>query len=149
MPVGVRGALAASQANRRAACGASQAGGRSPGLFVSPQRHAFHDRPSEDTQRQGPSPRDPSGDARQASRRSFLARRPGFAGSDSQREVNSSEEIAAKPPRAPKSLNMKIGILGGTGKEGSGLALRLARGGHQVIIGSRDEERARGKSAEL
>ena len=44
---------------------------------------------------------------------------------------------------------MKIGILGGTGKEGSGLALRLARGGHQVIIGSRDEERARGKGAEL
>ena len=44
---------------------------------------------------------------------------------------------------------MKIGILGGTGKEGSGLALRLARAGHQVVIGSRDEERARGKGAEL
>jgi NADPH-dependent F420 reductase len=44
---------------------------------------------------------------------------------------------------------MKIGILGGTGKEGSGLALRLARAGHHVVIGSRDEERARGKAAEL
>jgi NADPH-dependent F420 reductase len=44
---------------------------------------------------------------------------------------------------------MKIGILGGTGKEGSGLALRLARAGHQVVIGSRDEERARAKAAEL
>src|SRR5258705_13391983 len=44
---------------------------------------------------------------------------------------------------------MKIGILGGTGKEGSGLALRLARAGHSVIIGSRDEERARARAAEL
>jgi NADPH-dependent F420 reductase len=44
---------------------------------------------------------------------------------------------------------MKIGILGGTGKEGSGLALRLARAGHQVVIGSRDEERAREKATEL
>jgi NADPH-dependent F420 reductase len=44
---------------------------------------------------------------------------------------------------------MKIGILGGTGKEGSGLALRLARAGHAVILGSRDEERARAKAADL
>jgi NADPH-dependent F420 reductase len=44
---------------------------------------------------------------------------------------------------------MKIGILGGTGKEGSGLALRLARAGHAIVIGSRDEERARAKAQEL
>lgn len=44
---------------------------------------------------------------------------------------------------------MKIGILGGTGKEGTGLALRLARAGHVVIIGSRDEERARKKGMDL
>ena len=44
---------------------------------------------------------------------------------------------------------MRIGILGGTGKEGTGLALRWALGGHEVIIGSRDAERARGKAAEL
>jgi len=44
---------------------------------------------------------------------------------------------------------MRIGILGGTGKEGAGLALRWAFGGHEVIIGSRDAERARGKAAEL
>src|SRR5262245_19215987 len=44
---------------------------------------------------------------------------------------------------------MKIAILGGTGKEGSGLALRLARAGHAVVVGSRDEERARVKAAEL
>jgi NADPH-dependent F420 reductase len=44
---------------------------------------------------------------------------------------------------------MKIGILGGTGKEGAGLALRLSRSGSNVVIGSRDAARAAEKSAEL
>ena len=44
---------------------------------------------------------------------------------------------------------MKIGILGGTGKEGAGLGLRWAQAGHEIIIGSRDAERARGKAAEM
>ena len=44
---------------------------------------------------------------------------------------------------------MKIGILGGTGKEGAGLGARWAQAGHDVIIGSRDAERARAKAAEL
>jgi 8-hydroxy-5-deazaflavin:NADPH oxidoreductase len=44
---------------------------------------------------------------------------------------------------------MKIGILGGTGKEGAGLAGRWARAGHEIIIGSRDAARARTKAAEL
>lgn len=35
-----------------------------------------------------------------------------------------------------------IAVLGGTGKEGGGLALRWAHRGHPVIIGSRTEERA-------
>ena len=38
---------------------------------------------------------------------------------------------------------MNIGILGGTGPAGKGLALRLAAAGHDVWIGSRDPERAR------
>jgi NADPH-dependent F420 reductase len=37
---------------------------------------------------------------------------------------------------------MEIGIVGGTGPAGSGLALRLAAAGHQVIVGSRSQERA-------
>ncbi|HWQ70274.1 MAG TPA: NADPH-dependent F420 reductase [Patescibacteria group bacterium] len=37
---------------------------------------------------------------------------------------------------------MKIAILGGTGREGSGLALRWGASGEEVIIGSRDVERA-------
>lgn len=44
---------------------------------------------------------------------------------------------------------MRIAILGGTGKEGAGLALRWAQTGHEIVIGSRDAERARAKAAEL
>jgi NADPH-dependent F420 reductase len=44
---------------------------------------------------------------------------------------------------------MTIGVIGGTGKEGSGLALRWAHAGYGVIIGSREAERAEAKAAEL
>ncbi|MHB8806587.1 MAG: NADPH-dependent F420 reductase [Anaerolineaceae bacterium] len=37
---------------------------------------------------------------------------------------------------------MIIAIIGGTGKEGKGLAYRWAKAGHQVIIGSRELEKA-------
>jgi len=42
-----------------------------------------------------------------------------------------------------------IAILGGTGKEGSGLALRWARNGYSVIIGSRTPEKAEQSAQEL
>jgi hypothetical protein len=42
-----------------------------------------------------------------------------------------------------------IAILGGTGKEGAGLALRWAKLGHAILIGSRDAARAQAKAAEL
>jgi 8-hydroxy-5-deazaflavin:NADPH oxidoreductase len=42
-----------------------------------------------------------------------------------------------------------IAILGGTGQEGSGLALRWARAGHPVLIGSRDAARAAATAEEL
>ena len=44
---------------------------------------------------------------------------------------------------------MNIAILGGTGKEGAGLAVRWAKLGHSIVIGSRDAERAKTKAAEL
>src|SRR5215470_14090482 len=44
---------------------------------------------------------------------------------------------------------MNIAILGGTGKEGSGLAMRWAVAGHAIIIGSRDAARAHDKAIEL
>jgi NADPH-dependent F420 reductase len=44
---------------------------------------------------------------------------------------------------------MRIGIVGGTGKLGSGLAVRWARAGHTIAIGSRDPARARDRAADL
>ena len=44
---------------------------------------------------------------------------------------------------------MRIGNVGGTGREGRGLALRWAKAGHQVALGSRDGERARARAGEL
>ena len=42
-----------------------------------------------------------------------------------------------------------IAIIGGTGKEGKGLAYRWAKAGHKIIIGSRAEEKATLAAAEL
>ena len=47
---------------------------------------------------------------------------------------------------------MTIGIVGGTGDEGFGLALRLARAGEEIVIGSRSAERgeeAAGRARDL
>ena len=43
---------------------------------------------------------------------------------------------------APDVSGLSIGILGGTGDQGKGLARRFALAGHDVIIGSRSAERA-------
>lgn len=43
----------------------------------------------------------------------------------------------------------KIAIIGGTGKEGKGLAFRWAKAGYEVIIGSRDIEKAKNAVLEL
>ncbi len=42
-----------------------------------------------------------------------------------------------------------IAIVGGTGPEGSGLALRWARAGESVVIGSRDGERAKATASQI
>lgn len=42
-----------------------------------------------------------------------------------------------------------IAIVGGTGPEGSGLALRWARAGEQVVIGSRDGARAQAAATQI
>jgi NADPH-dependent F420 reductase len=44
---------------------------------------------------------------------------------------------------------LTIAVLGGTGKEGSGLALRWASSGYKVLIGSRDAQRGADKAVEL
>ena len=44
---------------------------------------------------------------------------------------------------------MKIAILGGTGKEGSGLGYRWAAAGHEIIIGSRTAEKGESAAEEM
>lgn len=44
---------------------------------------------------------------------------------------------------------MTIAIIGGTGPQGQGLALRFARAGVPVVLGSRDADRAAGIAADL
>ncbi|HEU5159945.1 MAG TPA: NADPH-dependent F420 reductase [Streptosporangiaceae bacterium] len=58
-----------------------------------------------------------------------------------------------QPQRSPHDLpdvsGLSIGILGGTGDQGKGLARRFALAGHEVIIGSRRAERATQAAEEL
>jgi NADPH-dependent F420 reductase len=44
---------------------------------------------------------------------------------------------------------LTIAVLGGTGKEGSGLAMRWAQNGYKVIVGSREAEKAVSRVGEL
>jgi NADPH-dependent F420 reductase len=46
-------------------------------------------------------------------------------------------------------MSRKVGILGGTGPEGLGLAYRWARAGEEIVIGSRDAQRAAATAAQL
>lgn len=46
-------------------------------------------------------------------------------------------------------LLVTIAVLGGTGKEGKGLAYRWARAGYRVLIGSRSAEKAQAAAQEL
>ena len=50
---------------------------------------------------------------------------------------------------AEKGPARVLAILGGTGKEGAGLAMRWALAGYDVIIGSRSEDKAKMRAAEM
>ncbi|MER8182706.1 NADPH-dependent F420 reductase [Kitasatospora sp. NPDC094015] len=56
---------------------------------------------------------------------------------------------AADPPAQPEVSQLVVGVLGGTGDQGRGLAYRLALAGQQVVIGSRTAERAEAAAADL
>jgi NADPH-dependent F420 reductase len=47
------------------------------------------------------------------------------------------------------NLLLTVAVLGGTGKEGKGLAYRWARAGYRVLIGSRSEEKAVAAATEI
>jgi NADPH-dependent F420 reductase len=67
--------------------------------------------------------------------------------------MSSHDDVKKPAPKDPWSLPdvsaLTVGVLGGTGDQGRGLAYRLARAGQQVIIGSRNAERAQAAAAEL
>lgn len=48
----------------------------------------------------------------------------------------------AKAERTAQVVQLRVALIGGTGPEGLGLAMRFARSGNMVYIGSRTEERA-------
>ncbi|WP_030909884.1 NADPH-dependent F420 reductase [Streptomyces sp. NRRL F-5126] len=56
---------------------------------------------------------------------------------------------AKDPWELPDVSGLVVGVLGGTGDQGRGLAYRFARAGQRVIIGSRSQERARSAAGEL
>lgn len=63
---------------------------------------------------------------------------------------NAPAKAPAKDPwELPDVSGLVVGVLGGTGDQGRGLAYRLARAGQKVIIGSRAEDRARTAADEL
>ncbi|MGW5678057.1 NADPH-dependent F420 reductase [Streptomyces sp. NPDC003860] len=66
---------------------------------------------------------------------------------------NNAGAPAAAAPKDPWELpdvsGLVVGVLGGTGDQGRGLAYRLAKAGQKVIIGSRAAERAEAAAAEL
>ncbi|MFU2338652.1 NADPH-dependent F420 reductase [Streptomyces albidoflavus] len=63
---------------------------------------------------------------------------------------DASKKAPAKDPwDLPDVSSLVVGVLGGTGDQGRGLAYRLAQAGQRVIIGSRAAERAQAAAAEL
>ena len=56
---------------------------------------------------------------------------------------------APSPYDLPDVSDLVVGVLGGTGEQGRGLARRLALSGQRVVLGSRSAERAVASAAEL
>jgi len=57
--------------------------------------------------------------------------------------------MAYDPSALPDVSALTVGIIGGTGDQGRGLAYRFARAGQRVLIGSRSAERAAGSAREI
>lgn len=75
-------------------------------------------------------------------------------GSEQPAQTPTADRSAVSAPRRdpwqlPEVTGLVVGILGGTGEQGRGLALRLARSGQRVLVGSRDAGRAERAAAEL
>src|SRR2546423_1846419 len=94
----------------------------------------------------GPDRRAPRGRGR-LGRSRWARRRP------ADRDANAHERRRRTPPArgggVGSSSGMKVAIVGGTGDFGLALAVRLVEAGDEVVIGSRDAERALEKAREV
>lgn len=70
-------------------------------------------------------------------------------GTPASNEAPAKKAPAKDPWDLPDVSGLVVGVLGGTGDQGRGLAYRLARAGQKVIIGSRAAERAQTAAEEL
>jgi len=64
-------------------------------------------------------------------------------------ESSAPQPSVPSPHDLPDVSGLVVGVLGGTGEQGRGLAVRLAAAGQQVVIGSRVAERAQSAAAEI
>ncbi len=62
---------------------------------------------------------------------------------------NATPAVTPSADELPDVSGLVVGVLGGTGEQGRGLALRLAVAGQRVVIGSRAAERAATAAAEI
>ena len=69
--------------------------------------------------------------------------------SDTTSAATPSTTPAPGPHELPDVSGLVVGVLGGTGEQGRGLAYRLAPAGQQVLIGSRSADRAAEIAAEV
>ncbi|QNS06580.1 NADPH-dependent F420 reductase [Streptomyces xanthii] len=69
--------------------------------------------------------------------------------SDSAQPAAPVKAPAKDPWELPDVSGLVVGVLGGTGPQGKGLAYRFARAGQKVILGSRAAERAQAAADEL
>ncbi|MET7613827.1 NADPH-dependent F420 reductase [Streptomyces seoulensis] len=67
--------------------------------------------------------------------------------------TGAAKDPAKAPAKDPWDLpdvsGLTVGVIGGTGPQGKGLAYRLAKAGQKVIVGSRSAERAHAAAEEL
>ncbi|WP_441246384.1 NADPH-dependent F420 reductase [Kitasatospora sp. McL0602] len=63
--------------------------------------------------------------------------------------MSTHDSVTPGAPQQSDVSQLVVGVLGGTGDQGRGLAYRLAKAGQQVVIGSRTAERAEAAAAEL
>lgn len=63
--------------------------------------------------------------------------------------VDAGVQPVADPRALPDVAHLHIGVLGGTGEQGRGLARQLGRSGMRVSIGSRDASRAESIASEI